>query len=164
MSEPSAGSWQGNNLRPALRFSSASFLPPIRNNEPLLDSDIKAITNALNNASTARDQCRGRVVALRAALVEAEQDLVQVENYIRVHKAAMTPIRRLPTEVLTQVFQHSFTSDGDGYAFQLTSFHGSPWGISHVCRRWRDIIIGCPALWSSFYICFPPTLRTRPAY
>ncbi|KAF8872330.1 hypothetical protein CPB85DRAFT_1350217 [Mucidula mucida] len=159
MSGPSASSWQDKDFRPALRFSSASFLSPTRHNEPLSDSDIKVTTNALHIASTARDQCRARVVALRAALVEAEEDLVQVEDYISAHKATMSPIRRLPTEVFTQIFQHSFTSTGDGYAFSLTSFHCSPWGISHVCRRWRDVIIECPALWSSFSICFPHDTR-----
>ncbi|KDQ17061.1 hypothetical protein BOTBODRAFT_30450 [Botryobasidium botryosum FD-172 SS1] len=55
-------------------------------------------------------------------------------------------INRLPTEILSHIFQ-SCQYRGWGDLAVLILFP-----ISRVCRLWREVIQGCPALWSDIYV------------
>ncbi|KAK0479849.1 hypothetical protein EDD18DRAFT_1012531, partial [Armillaria luteobubalina] len=60
-------------------------------------------------------------------------------------KKILSPCRRLPTEVLTEIVIRC-----------LPSYHrgGSPldpramhWTLLHVCRKWKEVAIGTPEIW-----------------
>ncbi|KAI0769810.1 hypothetical protein C8Q74DRAFT_1202496, partial [Fomes fomentarius] len=62
----------------------------------------------------------------------------------------MPPIYELPVELLTRIFQLGVDSDplpDDRDPTQLT-FEVS---VSHVCRRWRDIALHTPHLWTTIH-------------
>ncbi|KAJ7135117.1 hypothetical protein C8R46DRAFT_1048056 [Mycena filopes] len=53
-----------------------------------------------------------------------------------------SPLRRMPTEMLSEIFSLTLGSDG------RTNVKNSPWTLSHTCSRWRAIAIDSPSLWS----------------
>ena len=55
---------------------------------------------------------------------------------VRTAKNSFVPINRIPPEVLSLIPEHRETDK------QLVT-------LTHVCRRWRDIFISCPPLWTS---------------
>ncbi|KAG7442587.1 uncharacterized protein BT62DRAFT_376865 [Guyanagaster necrorhizus] len=62
----------------------------------------------------------------------------------------LSPIQRLPTEILTDIFLHLHHDRP-----QLPFVHKvaeAPRLLTYVCRRWRDIVDALPSLWSSFSV------------
>ncbi|PBK87807.1 hypothetical protein ARMGADRAFT_444476 [Armillaria gallica] len=58
------------------------------------------------------------------------------------------PIHSLPPEILSKIFLLAVA----GPYSVLEPLHDGPWLLGRVCRRWRDIAWGYPALWSSFVL------------
>ena len=56
---------------------------------------------------------------------------------------ALTPIGRLPPEVLSEIFQ-LFVTDG-----------GSVHKIMSICQRWREVALQIPKFWSKITILIP---------
>ncbi|KAK0491700.1 hypothetical protein EDD18DRAFT_1080433, partial [Armillaria luteobubalina] len=67
-------------------------------------------------------------------------------------KNILSPSRRLPTKVLTEIFIRCLPLyDPGGSPLDPRAF---PWRLSHVCRKWREVAIGTPKLWSSICLDF----------
>lgn len=72
------------------------------------------------------------------------------------------PIRRFPTDILQNIFimaRDSLAVRPDAYApafiqdsLPKRSFNTTPWNVSQVCQRWRDVSLSFPHLWSYFGI------------
>jgi hypothetical protein len=64
--------------------------------------------------------------------------LQDVDNKIRalkLHRNTLVPVARLPTEILSIIFS-------------LLRIPITPFFLSHVCHRWREISLNLPCLWS----------------
>ncbi|KAK0491703.1 hypothetical protein EDD18DRAFT_1334584 [Armillaria luteobubalina] len=67
-------------------------------------------------------------------------------------KKILSPSRRLPTELLTDIFiRCSSLRDRSDSPLDPSAF---PWTLSHVCRKWREVAIATPELWSSIHLNF----------
>ncbi|KDQ62004.1 hypothetical protein JAAARDRAFT_150970, partial [Jaapia argillacea MUCL 33604] len=61
-------------------------------------------------------------------------------------ESLFAPIRRLPHEVLSGIFEHLVTTDaGDSDEFHFMI----PLRLTHVCAYWRSLANSTPSLWSS---------------
>ncbi|KAK0467589.1 hypothetical protein IW261DRAFT_1680070 [Armillaria novae-zelandiae] len=67
-------------------------------------------------------------------------------------KKILSPCRRLPDELVTDIFIRC-SSLRDRYSSPLDP-HGLHWTLSHVCRKWRDVAIGTPEIWSHICLFF----------
>ncbi|KAF9032108.1 hypothetical protein BDZ89DRAFT_1063491 [Hymenopellis radicata] len=79
-----------------------------------------------------------------------------LDCHIRQTRAytAHSPIRQLPTEILTLIFGFACTS-------YQAEYHKTPLSISLVCSKWREIAMAAPCLWTNIYVgpeLEPPTL------
>ncbi|PBK63922.1 hypothetical protein ARMSODRAFT_1088279 [Armillaria solidipes] len=63
------------------------------------------------------------------------------------------PILRMMPEISTYIF--SWVENAN----ERISFPDTPWIISQVCRRWRDIALSCPELWSHVCVHKPRTFN-----
>ncbi|SJL11565.1 uncharacterized protein ARMOST_14970 [Armillaria ostoyae] len=70
---------------------------------------------------------------------------------LEIQEPSDPPIESLPPEILCEIFllaiKRPYKIFGDQYQ--------GPWLPARVCRRWRDIAWGCPALWSSIMVYWP---------
>ena len=62
---------------------------------------------------------------------------------LKLHRNTLVPIARLPTEILTIIF-----SLLPSFGVIESSQSIAPFTISHVCHRWREILLKTPHLWS----------------
>ncbi|KAK0441785.1 uncharacterized protein EV420DRAFT_1579512 [Desarmillaria tabescens] len=62
-----------------------------------------------------------------------------------------SPVHSLPPEILSEIFLLSL----EGPYHILGPLHDGPWLIGRVCHRWRVIVWGYSALWSSFVVGWP---------
>ncbi|KIM21885.1 hypothetical protein M408DRAFT_36123, partial [Serendipita vermifera MAFF 305830] len=59
-------------------------------------------------------------------------------------KGLLNPIRRVPDDILIQIFENTVQTQirADKYRQQRIAI----W-LSHVCRRWRSIVLSMPRFW-----------------
>ena len=82
------------------------------------------------------------------------------ENYLTRHQSILSPLRRLPPELLYQIFEFfappRLHLDGPDKPIHWSEL---PFNISQVCHRWRAITISMPLLWARI-----PSLTPDRAY
>ncbi|KAF8906095.1 hypothetical protein CPB85DRAFT_899684 [Mucidula mucida] len=69
------------------------------------------------------------------------------EEYTRsleLHHASISVIRKVPVEVLETIFEVALVS-----CATPAEQRALPWRLSQVCRRWRNLTIAYPPLWTS---------------
>ncbi|KAK0474925.1 hypothetical protein IW261DRAFT_1341227, partial [Armillaria novae-zelandiae] len=76
------------------------------------------------------------------------QSQLRSEFLVAEHLAILAPIRRLPTELLQEIFYHCI----DGKPFQDICPEGgyaseAPVLFGRVCSRWRTVSFSTPSLW-----------------
>ncbi|KAL1674871.1 hypothetical protein EV122DRAFT_281605 [Schizophyllum commune] len=62
-----------------------------------------------------------------------------------VRRALVAPIRRLPTEILSEIFKACC-----GDAIEIAHERCEPLVLGSVCKSWRDTIVDMPTLWAGF--------------
>ncbi|KDQ14050.1 hypothetical protein BOTBODRAFT_358391 [Botryobasidium botryosum FD-172 SS1] len=65
---------------------------------------------------------------------------------IKAKQGFISPINTLPVELLSHIFLIGALRDIE----EFTPFPSSSIAASHVCRRWREISISTPSLWTHF--------------
>ncbi|KAJ7701449.1 hypothetical protein B0H17DRAFT_1045458 [Mycena rosella] len=110
------------------------------------------------------DQLRALLVEPIAelALVDAQIDELDVlvrqlkgkraslQTRIDVHAALMSPFRRIPQDVLGEIFSACLPTMHNA----LIDPGEAPMLLGRICRHWRDVAYSTPRLWSSLHI--PP--------
>ncbi|KAL0062684.1 hypothetical protein AAF712_010448 [Marasmius tenuissimus] len=91
-----------------------------------------------------------------------------LETNIEKRRSIISSLWKLPTEVLELIFDLVCQSVHHGIAtlvIDYTSYGGKvvvtekslsviPITLSHVCSRWRYVMLGCPRLWSTIFFAF----------
>ncbi|KAJ6471643.1 hypothetical protein C8R47DRAFT_1147469 [Mycena vitilis] len=125
--------------------------PLLTNNDPPAESETAQILDFLAGA---RKRCNGldsniaAVAAILDTLVKA-RDLLAHD--IRSHEGIISPLRQLPTEILCRILVMARKPLAN---FELPK---APWYLGQISKRWREIAIGIPVLWISFWVCSVPT-------
>jgi len=73
----------------------------------------------------------------------------QLLKFIKVHKALLSPLRYLPSEILQEIFLHYANhryADGWIRGVQVSTM---PWYLGHISHRWRNIALSFPSLWDT---------------
>ncbi|KAH9936281.1 uncharacterized protein B0H18DRAFT_319055 [Fomitopsis serialis] len=84
-----------------------------------------------------------------------EDEIARYLNHVfdlRSRLNTFAPISVLPPEVLSEVFMRM--AGPSSYSLP-PPWSNSPYGwicISHVCRHWRNVALGCPALWGKLAV------------
>ncbi len=78
---------------------------------------------------------------------------------IAEHKRLLSPVRRLPPEILLKIFLETVIfpmprtqSQRDRYWWNFHPSKSSLWSIELVCKTWRRAVLDFPELWSSINI------------
>ncbi|KAJ7483451.1 hypothetical protein FB451DRAFT_1170051 [Mycena latifolia] len=85
------------------------------------------------------------IARLRNQLKELEEEHAVLSSYHAQNRAILSPLRRMPPEVLGQIFSWTLPSARTRIGRDLES---SPWILTHISSRWRAISLSTPSLWS----------------
>ncbi|KAJ7623808.1 hypothetical protein FB45DRAFT_115733 [Roridomyces roridus] len=88
------------------------------------------------------------ITDLRAHLKQLEDERSLLSDSLQKNISITSPLRRMPPEVLAEVF---FWTLPEEYK-EPAKIDQSPWVLGHICSRWRTIALSIPFLWSKFYI------------
>ena len=102
-----------------------------------LASSQQALQNITRKINYAEQTLAEIVASTRRTIDNLTSERAALQREITLALAYISPIRRLPQELLREVF--------------LINFENNPrcaWGLSSVCTLWRRIALSMPKLWS----------------
>ena len=119
---------------------------------PDTSGDLEAISSqkiatSVNIAATVED-----IDELKRHLSDLQQRLSSLQAHQQVLLTLEAPVRRLPVDLLEEIFIHFVPIWGEEYAMESRKFsigHLSPFTLASVCRRWRDAALSFPRIWST---------------
>ncbi|KAF5338476.1 hypothetical protein D9611_013300 [Ephemerocybe angulata] len=100
-----------------------------------------------NNLDLSIIKARSEAMAKRIA--ELQDELKNLEHQLHLHKCVFSPARRIPTEILTMIFDFAsaeppWFSYDDIWERDTKSLSTIPL----VCKRWRDVAYDAGKLWA----------------
>ena len=116
------------------------FADPLRSNRMLSSSEEAVIRSSYwaTDSSISQLEFQMRDLLLRRnALCNHRQMLATL----------LSPIRRLPPELLSEIFHNCLPQNYDGEAA-----HKAVMLPSHVCQHWRDVALSTPTLWTNIVL------------
>lgn len=90
------------------------------------------------------------VERMRKSLYKMQEEEWDMATIAALHKRALSPLRRLPNELLREIFLFAVVDNPASLDARI-----GPWPISQVCGSWRSIVLSTPRLWSSILIHCP---------
>ncbi|KIM70591.1 hypothetical protein SCLCIDRAFT_6228 [Scleroderma citrinum Foug A] len=122
---------------PYSNFHSANFIPA--------PPDIASIDVVLQQRHVQLSLIQSAVRKLATLKTRLEQSASYVTQSVLSHKALTSPVRRVPPEVLGEIFFHCLPT-----APYVTPHDvEGPMVLTQVCRHWRAVARSTPRLWSS---------------
>ncbi|KAJ6481230.1 hypothetical protein C8R47DRAFT_593314 [Mycena vitilis] len=106
------------------------------------DSETSSLRNAIAEEQARKMRADERIAALTVSLKKLVRDRDALEEDIRKFEGILSPLRRMPTELLSLIFD---------FATRRRQWYGPDtdlWIISQVCLRWRATVCTQPALWT----------------
>ncbi|KAJ7468721.1 hypothetical protein FB451DRAFT_1257130 [Mycena latifolia] len=116
----------------------------------------------ISSSSAELERYDAELFRLKAVLHQIKLDRAAVEDYSRLCRYILSPIRRLPTEILVDIFRlclfeaeqphHAPAVDQEDAAVEYETRRVAKaelLRLSQVCPRWHRLIMGTPILWSS---------------
>ncbi|KAK0489248.1 hypothetical protein IW261DRAFT_1641146 [Armillaria novae-zelandiae] len=123
-----------------------SFSRLLQNNDPP-SADLDATCTIPNMMVRAADDialAKKEIQSLRIQIKEKEVYIWALNRVIDDCNAVLSPIRRLPTDIILEIFRAVVQERYD--VFEITR---GPWILTHVCKKWRTLACTYGALWSS---------------
>lgn len=96
-----------------------------------------------------RKALREEVADLKVRLKQAEGELEHIQEQIDAHSNLVSPLRRIPPELLRGIFAAAAPSILLGLRDMTLA---APWTLLRVCRHWHDVCLMYGSLWSSINI------------
>ncbi|KAJ6476734.1 hypothetical protein C8R47DRAFT_1323535 [Mycena vitilis] len=129
------------------RLSSLSAVHHLlQSNCPPAEAEIPVLADIIVNAQRGMDALEARIENLRAALDQLISQRDDSARLIRGCTSALSPIRRLPPEIVHEIF--SWTSRRT----RRVAGHaptGAPWYLGQISGIWREIALGLPSFWNT---------------
>jgi hypothetical protein len=111
----------------------------LKSNATPSDSEVISIRALITDAEVWIEELHSRFPARDCASQVIESQLLEI---IEAHRALLSPVRYLPSEILQENFLH-YTGNSRPYGTIATM----PWRLGHISHRWRKIALSIPSLW-----------------
>ncbi|KAJ7138106.1 hypothetical protein C8R44DRAFT_555779, partial [Mycena epipterygia] len=100
-------------------------------------------------------QYDSEIERLKETLQAMLADRMKLQQYAQGCRSAMSPIRRLPPEILCEIFMAHSSSSPQPHSSAGEKKNISKSDlllVSHVCAQWRTLALGTPRLWSDIAV------------
>ncbi|KAJ7926212.1 hypothetical protein B0H13DRAFT_2265981 [Mycena leptocephala] len=117
--------------------------------------DSSRYESVISSSTAALAQYDSEIQRLQERLQVTLADRTKLKKYVDGWKSTVSPVRRLPPEILCKIFASfssptEYPSDSKGELHNLAK--SELLQISHVCVRWRSIVMDTPGLWSDITV------------
>ncbi|KAF7345503.1 ABC protein [Mycena venus] len=119
----------------------------LNSNEAPVDSDVAIVKLAISKNDARLASLDSEIARLRELLEQLEEERVSLLSDRTQNQAILSPLRKMPPEVLGDIFFWTLPSLRVARATGTYITH-SPWVLIHVSRRFREVAISTSSLWS----------------
>ncbi|KAK7448796.1 hypothetical protein VKT23_013526 [Stygiomarasmius scandens] len=91
------------------------------------------------------------LAVLDEEITKLESRRNKISIFVNGHRSLCSPVRRLPPELLSQIFIHCIPSQH----LPTRSNLEAPLLFLQVCRKWRQVTLDTPALWCGLHVHLP---------
>ncbi|KAF7376865.1 hypothetical protein MSAN_00104000 [Mycena sanguinolenta] len=91
------------------------------------------------------------ITKLQKAIDKLAEERGRVAAYVEAHKALLSPIRRLPLDIVQELFVACLPTHRNC----VMSASEAPLLLGRICSSWRAILLSTPQLWSSLHVVEP---------
>jgi hypothetical protein len=100
--------------------------------------------------SDADAQLKEELSKIQETLILLEKKRASLSSYRARNKAILSPLRRMPPEVLGDIFLWTLPSPSE--VQNTFDVEDSPWTLTRISSRWREISLSTPSLWSRIIV------------
>ncbi|KAF7357954.1 hypothetical protein MVEN_00842000 [Mycena venus] len=115
------------------------------------DDELPQIQALLIEPSQRLKNLDDEIAVIRKALDKLSEERNALSAYVEGHRALMAPIRRLPLDILEEIFVACLPSHRNC----VMSAEEAPVILGRICSSWRTISLATPRLWSRLHIVEP---------
>ncbi|KAF7336856.1 F-box domain-containing protein [Mycena venus] len=101
---------------------------------------------------------------LRGQLKTLEEARTSLLTYRTRNSAILSPLRKMPPEVLGEIFLWTLPSLRDEFTRCKVDVRACPWVLTHVSSGWRTVAHSTPSLWSRVVINYETSAPASSAY
>ncbi|KAJ7206765.1 hypothetical protein GGX14DRAFT_698330 [Mycena pura] len=121
----------------------------LRSNDAPLDPEVFVIRRIVSDGEDRMRALDAHILHLQATLAQLSQRRDETVEHLRVHRAILSPIRRVPMELVCTIFEMASAQNRVKFGTPL-------WQLGFICRSWRQYALSYPLLWSSVTVsCYP---------
>ncbi|KAJ7499950.1 hypothetical protein FB451DRAFT_1207060 [Mycena latifolia] len=129
----------------------SSFATKLGTNYSPLDREIVQIHELLVEPSSRLKRLDDQIAKLYKAVVKLNEERDRLGDYVDAHKALVSPMRRLPLDILQEIFVACMPTDRNC----VMSAREAPVLLGRICSSWRIISQSTPRLWARLHIAEP---------
>ncbi|KAJ7207710.1 hypothetical protein B0H12DRAFT_1195570, partial [Mycena haematopus] len=121
----------------------AQYLRLLNTNEPPQDPDLALIRPAAEKTQARLACLEAEISLLKEQLNRLEAEHAVLSEYHSQNLTILSPLRRVPLEILSEIFQWTLPRISDA----PLDISNSPWVLTHVSSRWRAVAVSKSSLW-----------------
>ncbi|KAF7362689.1 hypothetical protein MVEN_00618200 [Mycena venus] len=91
------------------------------------------------------------ITRLQSLIDEATRKRDELEQYIDAHLALVSPVRRLPEDIVRAIFMETLPASRNC----TLSSDEMPLLLCRICKSWRALALTTPRIWASIHIVVP---------
>ncbi|KAF7362490.1 RNA-directed DNA polymerase from transposon X-element [Mycena venus] len=126
--------------------------------------ELTFIRSVISEADARLASLDDEISRFQQTIKRLEEERVLVKSYRQKNIAILSPLRRMPPEVLGEIFQLTLPPGSDQVDVGKFDITRSPWVLTRVSSRWRAIAVSTPSLWSRLAIDYSGTSDPSSAY
>ncbi|KAJ7844769.1 hypothetical protein B0H14DRAFT_2358444 [Mycena olivaceomarginata] len=130
------------------------FAAMLHTNAVPSDAERQRIQELLAGPQMEAAHLASEIKRLQAMVGELAEKRGHLNDFIDPHVALLSPARRLPQDVMAEIFVAALPLDRNA----IMSSAESPLLLCHVCRTWRAIALSTPRLWASLHVVVPKNI------
>ncbi|KAK0197903.1 hypothetical protein F5146DRAFT_1116884 [Armillaria mellea] len=142
---------------PSIKYPSISdsMMEEVREGGQVSELHAESIQRVIHNLEAKLLEYESEISALETALSLLRNARNDLKHSLLAHRSLVSPIRRLPIEILQAIFRDA--CDIDIFPYEPT--HGdlatssrTPLRLSSVCRHWRSVCLSTSELWTFHFV------------
>ncbi|KAK0245190.1 hypothetical protein EDD85DRAFT_800101 [Armillaria nabsnona] len=146
---------------------SDSMIEEVREGGQVSELHAQSIGRAIHDLEAKLSEYDSEILALETTLLLLRNARNDLKHSLLGHRSLISPIRRLPIEILQAIFRDA--CDIDIFPYEptygdLATTSGTPLRLSSVCSHWRSVCLSTSELWTFHFVnldlhYLPDTLR-----
>jgi hypothetical protein len=133
---------------------SSPFAPKLWTNYCPSDEEVAEIRTLLVDPALQLKRLSIKINAMQQVIDQLAEERDRLSAYIDAHKALISPFRRLPIDIVQEIFMACLPTHRNC----VMSAREAPVLLGRICSSWRAISLATPRLWARLHIVEP----TRP--